>query len=216
MLFKVKRAALNSLAFNDSHAIKLTLVIFILSVPNQSQGQVDPQWLKSWHQAVAMRPESVSVSSVIVSPNEPGIPLVVHGQIFKPDGQTFANSVLVHVYHRDHAGFDFGANDRELSTWRIQGWAKTDNQGKFEFKTIRPAADHLGREGGHFHFTVVSEEFGKQWMHKIHFLDDPKLSAREKQQSIAQGQFSWLTDVKTFDGIQHINVAFKLKIKADF
>lgn len=148
--------------------------------------------------------------------DEPGIPFVVHGQIFKPNGHEVAKNTLIHLYHRDHAGFDFGINDKELSTWRLQGWAKTNSEGKFEFYTIRPAPDHIGREGGHLHFTVVSEEFGKQWLHKIHFLDDPKISDKEKQLSAAQGQFSWLKDVQTLEGIQHIQVAFKLKEKADF
>jgi protocatechuate 3,4-dioxygenase beta subunit len=120
------------------------------------------------------------------------------------------------MYHRDHAGYDFGANDKELTTWRLQAWAKTDEEGKFEFRTIRPAPDHLGREGGHFHFTTVSSEFGKQWMQKIYFLDDHKISNHEKQRSAAQGKFSWLKEVKTLDGIQHIDVAFKLKQQADF
>jgi hypothetical protein len=53
-------------------------------------------------------------------------------------------------------------------------------------------------------------------MHKIHFLDDPKISNKEKQQSNAQGKFTWLTNVKTLDGIQHVDVAFKLKEQADF
>ena len=196
--------------------IKILLVVFILSFADKSHGQVDPQWLKSWNQAVDLRPEKVSSSSIIVSQHEPGIPLVVHGQIFKPDGREVASNVLVHLYHRDHAGFDFGHNDNEFSTWRLQGWAKTDAAGKFEFKTIRPAPDHIGREGGHFHFTIVSVEFGKQWAQKIHFLDDPKISAKEKQQSAAAGQFGWVKDVKTIDATQHINVAFKLKEKTDF
>lgn len=204
------------MTINNSVAVKIMLVVLFIFTPIQSQGQVDPEWLKSWNQAVAMRPDNVSSSSVIVSPNEPGVPIVVHGKIFQPNGLEVANNVIIHMYHRDNQGFDFGLNDNELSTWRLQGWAKTDAQGKFEFHTIRPAPDHIGREGGHFHFTVVSTEFGKQWAQKIHFFDDPKISDREKQLSAASGQFGWLKEVKTFDGIQHIDVAIKLKEKADF
>lgn len=204
------------MTINSRFVVKLMLVASFICTPNNSQGQVDPQWLKSWNQAVAKRPENLSSSTVLVSANEPGIPLVVHGKVFRPDGQDVVKNALVHLYHRDHAGFDFGANDKELTTWRLQAWAKTNSEGQFEFHTIRPAPDHLGREGGHFHFTVVSAEFGKQWMPKIHFLDDPQISNKEKQQSAAQGQFSWLKEVQTLDGIQHINVAFKLKEQTDF
>lgn len=196
--------------------IKMLLVVFILCFVDKSYGQVDPEWLKSWNQAVDLRPETLSYSTVVVSQDEPGIPLVVHGQIFKPNGREVANNVVIHMYHRDHAGFDFGLNDNSLTTWRLQGWAKTNAEGKFEFHTIRPAADYIGREGGHIHFTLISDEFGKQWAHKIHFLDDPKVAEKEKQQSAAKGQFSWVKEVKTHAGIQHIDVAIKLKEKADF
>jgi protocatechuate 3,4-dioxygenase beta subunit len=137
-----------------------------------------------------LRPENLSSSSILVSQYEPGKPFVIHGQIFKPNGREVANNVLIHLYHRDHQGFDFGLNDNSLTTWRLQGWAKTNSEGKFEFHTIRPAPDHIGREGGHFHFTVVSTDFGKQWIQKIRFLDDPKISDKEKKQSAAAGQFA--------------------------
>lgn len=196
--------------------MKLMLAVTIVLVPRYSQSQVDPEWLKSWNQAVGLRPDKVTSTSVLVSAEEPGIPLVVKGQLFQPDGQAVAKNVLIHLYHRDHAGFDFGRNDKQLTTWRLQGWAKTDEEGKFEFHTIRPAADHLGREGGHFHFTIVSEEFGKQWMNKIHFLDDPHISNKDKQRASVLGQFSWLAEVQTLKGIQYVDLAFKLKAQADF
>ena len=195
---------------------RILLVVFILCFASRSHGQVDPEWLNSWNQALDSRPEILSSSTVIVSQDEPGIPLVVQGQIFKPNGHEVARNVIIHMYHRDNQGFDFGLNDKMLTTWRLQGWAKTNSEGKFEFHTIRPAPDHIGREGGHIHFTVVSAEFGKQWAHKVHFLDDPKITQKEKQQSAAKGQFGWVKEVKPYNGIQHVNVAIKLKEKADF
>ena len=199
-----------------SVVVKMMLLVFIICFVVKSYAQVDPQWLKSWNQAVESRPENVSHTSIIVSPNEPGIPFIINGQIFKPNGREVANNVLIHLYHRDHAGFDFGLNDKVLSTWRLKGWAKTNSAGKFEFHTIRPAPDHIGREGGHFHFTVVSADYGKQWIQKIHFLDDPKISKKEKQKSAAEGLFGWVKEVKTINGIQHVKVVIKLKEKADF
>lgn len=62
----------------------------------------------------------------------------------------------------------------------------------------------------------MSEAFGKQWMNKIHFLDDPKISNKEKQRASVLGQFSWLAEVHTHKGIQYVDLAFKLKEQADF
>ena len=196
--------------------IKIIVGALILLIANKSNSQVDPSWLKSWNEAVYMQPKNISSKSIIVSKEEPGIPFVIIGQIFKPDGRTKAKSVLIHIYHRDHEGFDFGQNDNFLTTWRLQGWAKTNTEGKFEFRTIRPAPDHLGREGSHIHFTIVSEDFGNQWAPKIHFLDDASIADKEKKESEEAGQFAWLKEVKNIDGIQHIEVKIKLKEKADF
>ncbi|PKG97986.1 hypothetical protein [Paraglaciecola sp. MB-3u-78] len=100
----------------------------------------------------------MSSISITVSQDEPGIPLVEHGQIFKPNGREVANNTLVHLYHRDHAGFDFGLNDNESSTWRLQGWAKTDAQGKFEFHTIGLAPDHIARESDKHHLHISDRD----------------------------------------------------------
>src|SRR5690606_12209517 len=132
-----------------------------------------------------------------------------------PDN-TPAKDVLVHSYHRDSKGFDFGKNDSELSTWRLQGWARTDRNGNFEFKTIRPAPDHIGREGPHIHFTTVSEKYGRQWAPTVYFSDDPLLTEKQRNDSKKAGKFGWISEVKEKDGIQYIHVNFKLKKSGDF
>ena len=129
--------------------------------------------------------------SRIGSPDEPGEPLVVRGTVFTPVGEVAPN-VVVHSYHRDAEGFELGRNDRELTMWRLQGWAITDECGEFVFQTIRPAADHLGREAAHIHFTLVSEEYGNQWAPKVFLADDSLLSERDIARSQALGQFALL------------------------
>jgi len=92
----------------------IVLTVFSFS-PGESQGQVDPDWLRSWNEAEKNRPETLTASSKISPQDEPGIPLIVHGQIFLPDGQTPAPDVIVHSYHRDHAGYEFGPNDNSVT-----------------------------------------------------------------------------------------------------
>ncbi len=137
-----------------------------------SVASVDPQWLESWQLAVASRPAVLTDNNRIANKNEAGEPLIIKGQVFQPDGTTPAAEVLVHAYHRDSAGFDFGKNDKSTKTWHLQGWVNTNQQGGFYFTTIRPAPDHIGREGAHIHFTTVSKQWGKQWAPKV-FLNNP-------------------------------------------
>jgi protocatechuate 3,4-dioxygenase beta subunit len=182
----------------------------------ESLSQADPFWVRSWNEAQQSRPEQMSSVGRIASATEPGIPMVVEGQVVQPDGRTPAHAVVVHAYHRDHHGFDFGPNDRALTTWRLQGWVRTDAQGRFEFRTIRPAPDHMGRAGAHIHFTVESRTLGRQWAPTVYFADDPLVSNKTRQQSADAGEFGWVRDVKVDAGLQRTNVKIRLKEQADF
>ena len=158
---------------------------------------------------------SMKSSGKIAAENEPGIPLIIHGRVFRPDDKP-ADGVIVHAYHRDHDGFEFGPNDNSLTTWRLQGWVQTDVEGRFELRTIRPAPDHLDREGAHIHFTLESSDFGRQWAPKVFLSDDPLVTANQRQRSEEAGEFSWVQEVQTVDSVQHLDVRIRLKEKADF
>lgn len=192
------------------------LLAVATGTPGLSSGQADPFWLRSWNAAQQSRPANMTASSRIASPAEPGTPLIVHGKIVEPDGRTPAANVVVHAYHRDRDGFDFGPGDRAMTTWRLQGWARTDAQGEFEFQTIRPAADHRGREGSHIHFTLESSEFGRQWAPTVYFADDPMVSEKTRRQSAEAGEFGWVRENTTLNDTQHIEVRIRLKARGEF
>ncbi len=197
----------------------IALGVFVMSLalsPSRSFGQVDAFWMRSWNEAQKSRPASMTPVSRIAPKDEPGTPLVIRGQVFLPDGRTPAADIVVHTYHRDHSGFDFGPGDKALTTWRLQAWAKTDKEGRFEFQTIRPAPDSLGREGPHVHFTLESAAFGRQWAPTLYFNGDPLLSADKRRQSANAGEFAWIREVKTEGGVQHVTVKIRLKPDKDF
>ncbi len=193
------------------------MVLFLgFGIVGETLGQADPMWLEDWNEALESRPEVLASTGRIAPKDEPGTPLVIHGQIFEPDGSTPAAGVIVHAYHRDQAGFDFGPDDRAFTTWRLQGWVVSDSEGRFEFQTIMPAADHLGREGPHLHFTVESARFGRQWPPVVYFMNDPLLPESQKARSKAAGKFGWVRETVTVDEVQHLDVKFRLKEQADF
>lgn len=186
-----------------------------LVVISESQSQVDSYWLRSWNESQKTRPPTMTSSGRIAAESERGTPLVILGQVFEPDA-TPAEGVVVHAYHRDGDGFDFGPDDNSLTTWRLQGWVETDAEGRFEFRTIRPAPDHLGREGAHVHFTLESNDYGRQWAPTVYLADDPLVSPDERRRSREAGEFGWVPDVETRDGVQRISVRIRLKEQADF
>lgn len=191
----------------------ILLIFFLLACNTNSQ--VDQRWLKHWNEAQKTKPSHIPSISRIAPVNEPGIPFVIQGRIFNPDG-TPAIGVLVHSYHRDTKGYDFVKNDVVFPTWRLQGWAKTDRNGKFEFKTIRPGADYIGRDGPHIHFTTISTKYGKQWAPTIFLSDDTKHTKKQRLASKKAGKFGWIVKVRKIKGIQHIKVYIQLKERSDF
>lgn len=200
---------------NCCRILKTVLLVLPIFISCSAKGQVDPRWLESWNEANEMKPSKISAVSRIAAESEPGTPLIIKGTILNPD-YTPAKGVIVHAYHRDADGYDFGENDATYTTWRLQGWAKTDEYGTFEFRTIRPAPDHLGREGPHIHFTAISNKFGRQWAPKRFFSDDPLLTASQRQKSKKAGKFGPISEVREKNGNQFIDVNIKLKKNGDF
>jgi hypothetical protein len=204
-------------AMNARHAVHAcSAILSIALVPAASFGQADPFWMRSWNEAQRTRPATMGSTSRIAPASEPGTPLVIHGVVMEPDGRTPAPGVIVQAYHRDRDGFDFGPNDSALTTWRLQGWAKTGADGRFEFRTIRPAPDHLGREGSHVHFTLETPRFGRQWAHKILFADDPLVPEIERRRSAEAEDFAWVRQVSVVQGVQHVDVKLRIKTTKDF
>lgn len=201
--------AKNSFSFGTLILTTLLLLPIILNA------QVDKKWLKNWNEANQKKPSKIYSKSRIAEKDESGIPLIIKGKVFNPDGTPSVN-VIIHSYHRDIQGYDFGEKDKVLSTWRLQGWAKTDKNGTFEFKTIRPAPDYLEREGAHIHFTTISEKYGKQWAPKVFFDDDPMITDSQRLKSRKHGKYGWVCKVRETNGTQYIEVNIKLKSKKDF
>ena len=192
-----------------------TVFFVMMIIPGFVSAQADPVWLKQWNKAQSVRPDVIESEARIAPEDEPGDAMVLSGQVVNPDGSP-ATDLLVHAYHRDHDGFDFGPGDAETSTWRLQGWARTGKDGRFRFHTIRPAVDHLGREAAHIHVTLVSDQYGRQWAPKIYFADDPRVTDRERQHSAQAGEYGRVREVSHVNGVQTVQVRFRLKPDADF
>lgn len=198
-------------------ALSMGLII-ALGAATIAWAQVDPAWLRSWNEAWEARPETMTTLARIAAEDEPGTPFQIRGRVEQPDG-TPAIGTIVHAYHRDADGFDFGPGDQATTTWRLQGWARTDADGRFGFDTVRPAPDALGREAAHVHFTLVSYAHGRQWATKIYLADDPLVppAARARSgEAGAYGAVRAVRDVVERPGTQAIEVAFRLKPEGDF
>jgi hypothetical protein len=50
----------------------------------------------------------------------------------------------------------------------------------------------------------------------VYFSDDPLVKDKRREQSAEAGEFAWVREVKTIDGMQHTNVKSRLRSEADF
>jgi protocatechuate 3,4-dioxygenase, beta subunit len=120
-------------------------------------------------------PAQLSSDAVIPVASEPGEGLDVHGTVYEPDGRTPAAAVGLFVYHTDASGYYNGWKDE--SDPRIRGWVRTDHDGRFEFRTIRPAPYAGTRMPAHIHITYWSARCVEHWTDDTYFGDDSLLPA---------------------------------------
>ncbi|HYT65751.1 MAG TPA: hypothetical protein VEL51_04995 [Vicinamibacterales bacterium] len=169
----------------------------------------DPNWVRMWNEAQKLKPARISSIERIAPTTEPGIPLVVQGVITDPAGKPAAG-VEVFAYHTDSTGLY--SQPHAADPWRLKGWTVTDAQGRFEFRTIRPAP-YPGRDiPAHIHLSFVTSCCGRQWSEVM--FDDDALGTKEYRQR--NPDVLWGKVAKNAYGSQETNYAFKLKSRGDF
>ncbi|MFZ0062947.1 MAG: hypothetical protein WAL47_12990 [Pyrinomonadaceae bacterium] len=153
--------------------------------------------------AVTPRAENVPAKTTIVSEKEPGLPLIVSGTIYAPDGRKPLEGITLYVYQTDATGVystsGIGGDNRNT---RIHGVMRTGADGRYEFRTIKPASYPGTRISAHIHAYVSAAEYPEYWIDEYVFADDPFVGADVKQKFQGLGSFSpVLSLTKGDDGI---------------
>jgi len=131
-------------------------------------------------------PADVSSVGIIGGNLEPGTRLVVTGRVFAPDGVTAAPNVVVYAYQTDATGRY--QNDSKTGIARLHGWAKTDADGRFEFRTIHPGP-YPGREvPAHIHFHIYGGGYPLQWTPDLMFAGESAVASGSDQRVCCSGQ----------------------------
>lgn len=121
---------------------------------------------------------SISWCTSIVSDKEPGEPLIVSGTIYATDGKTPLEAATLWVYQTDATGVyspaSAGGDNRYT---RIHGQVRTGKDGRYEFRTIKPAP-YPGRTApAHIHASVSAPGFPEYWIDNYVFEGDPFITA---------------------------------------
>jgi protocatechuate 3,4-dioxygenase beta subunit len=156
-------------------------------------------------------PESTLSWQARIAPvDEPGEPLLVSGRVFDPEGDRPVAGVVVYAYHTDVKGLYTPTGAARPP--RLQGWARTDDAGRYEFRTIRPAAYPGDGPPAHVHFSLWGAGYPRQSAEELQFEDDPKVTKEMLQRSRRQGQFGGVRPVaRGADGVWRCTFDMRLR-----
>ena len=135
------------------------------------------------------RPAQPSNSARIAPPGEPGAPLLIEGRVTTLAGVPAAG-IIVYAYHTDHTGIYPpvpGLTGAARRHGRLRAWARTDEQGRYGFTTIRPGAYPAGNIPAHVHLHVIEPGRGTYYIDDILFADDPMLTAAQRRRMPGRG-----------------------------
>ena len=111
--------------------------------------------------------------------------LKLTGTVFKKDGKTPAENIILYIYQTDRNGiYATKGNEKGWAKRHgfIRGWIKTDKTGKYNFYTFRPSAYPNGIEPEHIHITVKEPNKNEYYIDEFVFDDDPMLTQKERNE----------------------------------
>ncbi len=184
------------------HASAFALALPLVEVSTLSFFSCGPA-SSAEQKAVAPRDENLPAKIVIVSDKEPGEPLIVSGVVFAPDGRTPLEGIKLYVYQTDATGvYSTAGNGGDNRNTRIHGVMRTGADGRYEFRTIKPASYPNSRISSHIHAYVSGADYPEYWIDEYNFADDPFVGEDVKRRVASLGKFSpVLTLTRGSDGI---------------
>ncbi len=116
--------------------------------------------------------EATSWEITIAESDEPGERLIVEGIVTGSDGKP-VEGAIVYVYHTDARGYY--SKDNSDGTARLCGLMRTGADGRYRFRTIKPASYPNSDIPAHVHYVVSGANFSEQSF-LLEFEGDPHLS----------------------------------------
>jgi len=128
--------------------------------------------------------ETISIATDTV----PGKKIKVIGSVRNTEGNAVANA-LVYLYHTDSRGWYAADAPHVITTGsdfghaRLFGYVRTDQNGKFELHTIKPAGYPQSDLPAHIHVHVSADGY-RPFVNEFLFDDDERLVGSIRQNSI--------------------------------
>ena len=140
-----------------------------------------------------MRDSAQPAPLTIVSAKEQGEPLTVTGRVVEGSGQPVKAAVM-YFYQTSSKGWysdraaHVGGKEGDRKHARLFGYLKTDAEGRFELRTIRPAGYPNSNLPAHIHIEVeLANKPAAILITEIQFDDDTRLTADLRKRSQQEG-----------------------------
>ena len=108
-----------------------------------------------------------------------GLKIKLTGTIFLSDGKTPAKDVILYTYHTDQDGI-YPTQGNETGWAKrhgyIRGWIKTDQDGQYNFYTLKPGTYPNRSAPAHIHPVILESDGKYYWIEEFLFEDDPLLA----------------------------------------
>jgi protocatechuate 3,4-dioxygenase beta subunit len=140
--------------------------------------------------ALERDPQKLSSRAEIAAASEPGEPLVLRGRVYQTDGRTPAAGVVVYAYHTNASGrYAGGSGESEWSRrhGRLRAWVRTDGEGRYEFRTIKPAPYPEHTEPAHIHLTVREPQRRPYWIDAVVFAGEYRVDEKYRRAAENRG-----------------------------
>jgi protocatechuate 3,4-dioxygenase beta subunit len=191
------------------HALPLLVTLFVTPLAAQ-----DTEFIRALERAQTQRPAALESTARIAPPDEPGTPLVIHGRVYAEDGRSPVRNAVVFAYHTDREGV-YDRPGSPAHSWRLRGWSRTDAEGRFEFRTMRPGPYPASKIPAHVHFTVFDGDT-RYHAGELRFDDDKFVDDRERAESTREGEFGGVRRVRLEGTTEHVDFRIRLNPRNRF
>jgi protocatechuate 3,4-dioxygenase beta subunit len=186
------------------------VTLFITAAALSAQ---DMEFIRALEQAQKQRPATITSTARIAPVGEPGTPLVLQGRIVNADGTAAANAI-VFAYHTDRTGL-YDRREAGPHSWRLKGWARAGQDGRFTFETIRPGSYPDSRNPAHVHFTAFLPSGERYHAGGVQFANDPLNSQSDRDQG-ARDEFAEVRPVRREGNAEHVDFALRIQARNRF
>lgn len=151
------------------------------------------------------QPSTLSWQARIAPVGATGDAMQVNGTVFDRDRKV-RPGVIVYAYQTDHTGrYPHASRDGSGNPHGdYRGWARTDEQGRFRFDTIRPARYPGTNAPEHIHLHVIEPGCATYYIDDILFSDDVALNAETRDQHFENRGGAGITTPKRTDGVWQV------------